>query len=130
MNWWVISRRKGLYHSKPYWILFILASVITECMSIFVFAYLLGIPMRITSSAIGLKISAVTAGIKKYKSIIKKNKKKHDKLYSIEVLICKSLINSFISYEEFALINNELKEYDDMKDGINNLKTSWVNYNF
>ena len=95
MNWWVIRRRKGLYHSKPYWIL-----------------------------------SAVTAGIKKYKSIIKKNKKKHDKLYSIEVLISKSLINSFISYEEFALINNELKEYDDMKDGINNLKTSWVNYNF
>ena len=32
-----------------------------------------------TSSAIGLKICAITAEIKNYKSIIKKKKKKHDK---------------------------------------------------
>ena len=34
----------------------ILASAITGCISIFVFASLLGIPIGITSSAIGLKI--------------------------------------------------------------------------
>ena len=32
--------------------------------------------IRITSSAVGIKIFAITAGIKKYKSIIKTKKKK------------------------------------------------------
>ena len=56
----------------------ILASAITGCISTSTLAYLLGIAIGITSSAIGLKICAITAGIKKYKSIIKKKKKKHD----------------------------------------------------
>ena len=54
----------------------ILASTITGCISISAFASLIGIPIGITSSAIGLKVCAITAGIKKYKSIIKKKKKK------------------------------------------------------
>ena len=58
----------------------ILASTITGCISISAFAYLLGIPIRITSSAIGLKVCAITAGIRKSKSKIKKKKKKHDKI--------------------------------------------------
>ena len=53
------------------------------------------------SSALGLKICAITAAIEKYKSVIKKKKKKHDKivllakskLNSIEVLISKVLID-------------------------------------
>ena len=53
----------------------ILASTITGCVSISAFASLIGIPIGITSSAIGLKICAITAGIKKYKSIIKKKRK-------------------------------------------------------
>ena len=53
---------------------------ITGCVSISAFASLVGIPIGITSSAIGLKICAITAGIKKYKLIIKKKKKKHDKI--------------------------------------------------
>ena len=56
----------------------ILASLVTECISISAFASLIGIPIGITSSAIGLKICAITVGIKRYKSIIKKTKKKHD----------------------------------------------------
>ena len=51
---------------------------ITGCVSISAFASLVGIVIGITSSSIGLKICAITAGIKKYKSIIKKKKKKHD----------------------------------------------------
>ena len=74
---------------------------------------------------------AITAGIKKYQSIIKKKKKKHDKivllakfeLNSIEVLISKALINSVISHDEFVLINNVIKEYIKMKEEIKNLKT-------
>ena len=67
---------------------------------------------------------------KKYKSIIKKKKKKHDKivllaktkLKSTEVLISKVLFDSVIIYDEFVLINNALKEYDKMKEEIKNLK--------
>ena len=58
----------------------ILASTITRCISMSDFASLIGIPIGITSSAIGLKIWAITAGIKKYKSNIKKKKKKYEKL--------------------------------------------------
>ena len=92
---------------------------------------MIAISIGITSSAMGLKICAITAGIKKYKSIIKKKKKKHDKivllakskLNSIEVLISKALIDSNISHDEFVLINNVLKESEKMKEEIKNLKT-------
>ena len=101
----------------------ILACTITGCVSISAFASLVGIPIGITSSSIGLKICAITVGIKKYKSIIKKKKKKHDKiaflakskLNSIEVLISKSLIDSVIIHDEFVLINNVLKGCNQMK---------------
>ena len=39
-------------------------SKITKCVSISAFASLIGIPIGITSSAIGLQICAITAGIK------------------------------------------------------------------
>ena len=48
------------------------------------------------------------------------------KLSSIEVLNSKSLIDSRISHNEFILINYVLKEYDDMKEEIKNLKTEAV----
>ena len=54
----------------------IVASAITRCISISAFASLLGTPIEIACSAIELKICTITAGIKKYKSIIKKMKKK------------------------------------------------------
>ena len=109
----------------------ILASRITGCISISSFASLLGIPIGITSSATGLKICAITAGIKMYKSIIKKKKKKHDKIVllaksksiSIEVLISKTLTDSVISHDKFVLTNNVQKEYDNMKEETKNLKT-------
>ena len=70
---------------------------ITGYVSISSFASLVGIPIWIASSIIGLNICVITAGIKKYLSIIKK-KKKHDKrallakskLVGIEVLIPKA----------------------------------------
>ena len=61
--------------------LLILASTSTGCVSVSAFTLLVAIPVVITSSAVGLKICAITSGIKKYKSIIKKKKKKkHDKI--------------------------------------------------
>ena len=75
----------------------------------------------ITSSTI-----VITATIKKYQSIIKKKKKKHDKtvllpkskLNNIEVLFYKALFDSFISHDEFFLIKCMLKEYNEMKKEI------------
>ena len=58
----------------------ILASKIAGCISIYVFGSLFGIPIVITSSAMRLKICAIATRIKNYKSIIKKKKKKHDKI--------------------------------------------------
>ena len=100
----------------------ILVSTITECISISTFASLIGIRIGITSFSIGSKICAIAAWIKKYKSIIKKKKKKRDKivllanskLNSLEVLISKALIDSNISHGKSVLVNNVLKEYDDM----------------
>ena len=46
--------------------LLISMSTVTGCVSISAFASLVGIPIVITSSAIILKICAITAGIKKY----------------------------------------------------------------
>ena len=96
-----------------------LVSIITGYVSISVFASLIGIPIGITSSENGLKICAITAGIKKYKTIIEKKKKKHyrivllakSKLNRIQVLVSKSLIDLNISHDEFVLINNVVREY-------------------
>ena len=75
----------------------ILGSTVTRCVSISAFVSLVGIPIGVMSSIIRLKICAITAGIKKYKLIIKKKKKKHNKilstkskLNSTEVLISKT----------------------------------------
>ena len=59
--------------------LLILVSTITDCVPISAFASLVAIPVGIASS-VGLNICAITAGTKKYKSIIKKKKKKHDEI--------------------------------------------------
>ena len=87
----------------------ILASTTTWRISISAFVSLFRIPIGITSSAIGLQICAIAAGVKMYNSRINKKEKKHDKivllakckLNSIEVLLSQSLIDSVISHDEF-----------------------------
>ena len=74
-------------HKKVYRILnyfehlLLLISKITGCVSISAFASSVGIPIEITSSVLRLELCAITSGIKKYESIIKK--KKHDKIFSL-----------------------------------------------
>ena len=116
---------KSKKHKKIYRVLnytehlLILISTVTGSISISAFVSLVGILVGITRSAIGLKICVITAGIKKYKSITKKKKKKHDeilslaksKLNSLVVLISKAFIDSSISHNEFVLINNVSKEF-------------------
>ena len=60
----------------------------------------------------------------KYKSVIKKKEKKHDKivllaktkLNSIEVSISKAYIDSNINHDELVSINNGPKGYDNIKE--------------
>ena len=93
------------------------------------FSSLVDIPVGITSSAVGINICAITAGIKNYKSMMKKKKKKHDKialfvkdkLNAIEVPISKCLIHSYISHDKFVSVKNVLREYNETKKEIKRL---------
>ena len=96
--------------------LLIFSSANTGRVSTSAFVTLVCIPVSITSSSEGIKLCGMIAGVRKYNSIIKKNKMKHgkiallgkdklntmhekiellgnDKLNSIEVLILKALID-------------------------------------
>ena len=118
INWnELMSKHKKIWTTLNYIEHFlILDSTVTVCVSISPFASLISISIGITSSAIGLKICAIIAGI------IKKKKKKHDKTASLgksklnrtEVLTSKSLIDSNVSHDKFVSINNVLKEYEEM----------------
>ena len=70
--------------------LLILDSAVTGCVSISSFASLVGISVGVTSSPVGIKICATTGEIEEYKSIIKKKKRKHNKI----VLLVKTKLNS------------------------------------
>ena len=58
------KRKKGCIILNYIEHLVILTSVVTGCFSISAFVSLIGIPVGNTSSAVGLKIFAITAGIK------------------------------------------------------------------
>ena len=82
------------------------------------------------SSAVGIEICVITAGMKKYKSIIDNNKKHNkvasigkNKLNTIKILILKDLIDSYIGQDEFASINKGFSEYNEMKKEIKNPET-------
>ena len=69
------------------------------------------------SFAVGIIICPITAGIKKYKSIIQKKKKDYkrvllgkDKLNTNKVLNSRALIDLYISHDEFVSVN-VLREY-------------------
>ena len=96
------------------------------------FASLIGVPVGLVPVGIteGLKICAITARIKKYKSIVKNKRKEHDsivllvktKLKTIEFFISKALIDSYINHDEFVSVINMLREYNEMKEKIKILK--------
>ena len=74
----------------------------------------------------------MTAGIKKHKPNITKKKKNLEnivflgkyKLNTMEVLISKDLIDSYISQEKFISVNNVLIKYNEMKNKIRNSEIS------
>ena len=92
--------------------LVILASPVTCCVSHSTFASFVCVHVGLTSCAVRTKICLITAGIKRYNTIINKKKKKHDKivllkkykLNTIEVQISKALIDSCISHHDFVSV--------------------------
>ena len=114
-------------------LLLILASTVTRCASISAFASLVGVPVSIASSAATIKICIIATEIKTYKSIVKKERKKHDKivllgkakLNAVEILNTKALINSCITHGKFVSVNNVLRKYNEAKQEINILKRLW-----
>ena len=84
----------------------IVISAMTGIITISAFAFLVGILIWITCSAIGLKICVIAAEIKKYKSVIKKKKNKYDKI----VLLAKSKLNSIEGLIPKALIDSNISQ--------------------
>ena len=98
------------------------------CLHFYIFTSLIDIPIAITSSTVGLKMCAISVEIKMYKSIIKKNRKMHNKIVllgkfkldTIETLISKF----YSSHKRFVSVNNVLREYNEMKKETKNCETS------
>ena len=98
-------------------------SAVAGSVSISPFAFLVGIPIEIASLTTTVKICAAAAGIKMFKSIMEKKKKKHNKivllaknkLNTVEILFFKALTDLNIIHDEFVLVNNVLGEYNEMK---------------
>ena len=84
------------------------------------FCFLAGNPLGILSSAEELKICPVTAGIKKYKSLIKKEKNKYGKI----ALSTKAKLNTIeilINFNKFLVIFKYLGKlikslHEDLKE--------------
>ena len=76
-----LTNTKGFYGLNYIEHLLILTSGDTRCVSVSAFASLVGIPISIENSAVGLKVFAITAGIKIYKSILRKRKRSMIKSY-------------------------------------------------
>ena len=70
------------------------------------------IPIGITDSLVGLKICALTAGIKTYKSIIKKKEKKHHKI----VLLAKAELNTIENLNSKDLFDSYISQFVSMKN--------------
>ena len=132
MNWLVRITKKVCATLNYIEYLLIESCVVTGCVSKSAFASLARNPVETANSAATIKISKITARIKKFKSIINKKKKEHDKvallpktkLNSVEVLISKVSSNSNNSRDEFVSISIEC---DEMKEEANtcNKKHVW-----
>ena len=106
---------------------YIFISAVSACVSLSAFVSLFGNPVDARCSAVQIKIWAITAGIKKYKSIIEKTD--HivllaKTLNTINILISETLSNSYISYDKFVSVNIVLRECKETKAEIKNPKNT------
>ena len=101
----------------------IILSVTSSGISIISFASAIGALAKVVSASLTLIFSITTGIVKKLLDIIRKKKKRHNKiimlakskLNSIESLISQALNDLDISHEEFTIILDEKNKYERMK---------------
>ena len=101
-------------------------SVANGSISIASFATVIGAPAGIMSASCSLAFSITTGFVKTFLKIVINKKKKDNmfvmlarsKLNSIESKISEALINNEISHEDFMIILNEEKKYQELKESI------------
>ena len=104
----------------------IVVSATSGGVSIISFTGTTGAPVGIASASFTLIFSLTTGIVKKLLNIIRKKKKKHDKilmfakskLNSIDTLISQALIDMDISHEEFITILKEKDRYEMMNNNL------------
>ena len=83
-----------------------------------------------------MKIYSISVGIKNYKSIIKKKRKKLDEIVLPAKTklnttgVSSTLIDSYIIHDKFVSVNNALIGYNDMKKSMKSIKTSTFHQRF
>ena len=103
--------------------------------SIISFISIVEAPVGIASASLILIFSLATGIIKKFLSITRNKKKKHDKslmlakskLSSIETLVSQVLIDTEVNHEEFITILKEKDKYEKMKERMKNVSEKQEN---
>ena len=100
-------------------------------MSIVSHATVIGIPVGLAGASLTVVFSLTTGIVKKLLNVLRKKKKKHNKivilakskLNSIETLMSQALIDLGINHEKFKAIVNDKEKYEEMKENIRNTKS-------
>ena len=100
--------------------------------SIISFTSVIGVPVGIISASFTLIFSLTTGIIKKLLQITRNKMKRHNKiimlakskLNSVKTFISQTLIDLEFTQEEFKTIVDEKQRYEQMREGIQNIKSS------
>ena len=111
--------------------LFITLSASFGTLSIASYATVVGIPAGIVGASLTLIFTIATGVVKTLLNIMRKKKKKHNKIIAlarsklniIENLISQPLINFEITHEEFSEIIYEKNNYEQIIDNIKSVKS-------
>ena len=112
-------------------------SALFGALSIASHATVVGIPAGIAGASLTLIFTVSTGIVKKLFGVVRKNKKKHNKILSlakrklniIETLLSQALSDLAISHEEFELVINEKIKYEKIKENINTIKSNDIEMN-
>ena len=134
-----IKERKDIVKKKSKYIvpfdyadkLFITLSASFGTLSIVSHVTVVGIPVGIAGASLTVIFTVTTGVVKKILNIMRKRKKKHDKIITvarnklniIETLISQALIDFDIGHEEFSKIIYEKNNYEQIKDNIRSAKS-------
>ena len=112
-------------------------SALFGALSIASHATVVGIPAGIAGASLTLIFTVSTGIVKKLFGVVRKKKKKHNKILSlakrklniIETLLSQALSDLAISHEEFELVINEKIKYEKIKENINTIKSNDIEMN-